>query len=201
VSDYGIPPRSSLSFRFGQTLCDTVIRGTLSNYPLDFLKAVQQYADTEFIFSSRMWESLQKWRDHAEHNPDSRPPRPVWGDYERDEREHFKNLILSAVFYGDEKFLQRLSKMATRTKAPDPDMIAVRAVITAFSDLFKGGGEDDWPLKKSVRERAIEILKEAGSPVPRTSSEWARVFRKAGLSKLPHATRKSKAERARATIG
>jgi hypothetical protein len=158
------------------------------------LQAVKRYTDEKFVLRSEIWGLLQKWRQYAKRNPESTPwfelsrPHPLCDD--RVFVTYFKELILASVFHGQKEILQMLLDVVT--KPPDyPDMHNVRAVITAFADLFKGGNEDDWPLKKRVRERAIEILKKAGSSIPKTSSEWARIFRKAGLSELRNAKRRS----------
>ena len=172
----------------------SVVKGNRSLYPLEFLEAVKKYADKRFVFRAELFEPLQKWREYAERNPESVPRFDflglLSGDY--DNIEQFKNLILYAVFHGDKEFLKTLLETLPLTHSPEPDMHSVRAVIAAFCDLFKGGSKYDWPLKKQVRERAIEILKEAASPIPHTQPEWARIFRKAGLKDLPNAKRRSK---------
>jgi hypothetical protein len=168
------------------------------DYPPGFFEAVRQYTDMKVVFRSEMFEGLRKWRECAKRDPKVVPPCRVMppSTDDRDAVEYFKDLILYALFYGQKDILQAL--LDVLTEPPDePDMHSVRAVIAAFRDLFKGGSEDDWPLKKQVRERAIEILKEADSPIPKSSSEWARIFRKAALSELRNATRRS----TRARIG
>jgi hypothetical protein len=168
--------------------------------PREYLQAVKRYTDDKFVFRSEIWGLLQKWREYAKSNPESTPwfemiaPHPLCDD--RAFVAYFKQLILAVVFYGEKEIVQALLDVLTQPP-DDPDMHSVRAVIAAFRDLFKGGSEDDWPLKKQVRERAIEILKQARSPIPKTSSEWARIFRKAGLSTLRNAKRRS----TRARIG
>jgi hypothetical protein len=172
----------------------TVIKGKESNYPPEYLKAVEEYTNTKFLFRSELWEGLQKWREHVERNPEPPPWYRLinWSTEDRENAEWFQNLLLYAAFFGEKEIIQTLLETVTLTQPPDPDMHAVRAAITAFGNLFKGGGEDDWPLKKEVREAATEILTKASSPIPQTSPEWARVFRKAGLSKLRTARRQSK---------
>ena len=170
----------------------TAVRGRHSDYPPGFLEAVEQYADEKFVCRSEIFEGLRKWREYAERNPESAPSyatRPPSTD-DREIVDYFKELILAAVFYGRKEILQTLFDTATLTKPPEPDMRGARAVIAAFCELFKGIGKDDWPLKKEVRERAIEILKAAGSLIP-GRREWPRIFRKAGLSELRNAKRRS----------
>ena len=110
-------PEYSPSSWFSQVLMKyrkTVVGGNESDSPPEFLKAVEEHADKEFIFRKEMWIRLQHWREYAERrDPDSRPPRAADLSRERNDRENvelFKDLILSAVFYGDEEFLQILSK-------------------------------------------------------------------------------------------
>ena len=165
------------------------------SYPAGFFAAVQQYTDMKVVFQSEIFEGLRKWREYAKRDPEVAPPCRIMppSTDDRDAVEYFKDLILYAVFHGQKDILQALLDTVTLTKPPvDPDMHGVLALRRAFNDLFKGGSEDDWPLKKEARERATEILKKAGLPIPKTSSEWARLFRKAGLSELRNATRKSK---------
>jgi hypothetical protein len=179
---------------------ESLIVGKKSDYPPEYLKAVKRDTKPKIVFRLEIWELLQKCREYVKRNPQFEPflqPTPPYeltppSTDEGEFVEWLKELILAAAIYGEKDILQPLSEVATLTKSPEPDMHAVRAVKRAFADLFKGGGEDDWPLKKEVRERAIEILKKAGKPIPKTSSEWARIFRKAGLATLRQARRKSK---------
>jgi hypothetical protein len=174
--------------------------GKKSDYPPEYLEAVARYTKPNSVFRSEIWSWLRTWRAYVERNPKFEPilqPTPPyeWDPPSTDDREtveFFKDLILAAVFYGQEDIVRALSDTVRLTRSPDPDMHATRAVMTAFADLFKGGDEDDRPTKKEVRERAIELLKKARSPVPETSPEWARAFKKAGLSTLRTAPRKSK---------
>jgi hypothetical protein len=181
-----------------------VIRGKDCDYPPGFLKAVGKYADKKFIFRSEIWKELQRWKQYAKHHPGFvpegyLPSRAVPAEFsEREDIENFKNLILFAAFYGQKEILQILLETATLSKAPEPDVYSVRAVIKAFASLFRGARtdncENDWPKKKEVRQMAEEILKEAGRPIPGTR-EWPRIFRKAGLSGLRSKPRQSKSSR------
>jgi hypothetical protein len=176
--------------------------GKKSDYPPEYLEAVERYTKPKIVFQSELWGLLRTWRAYVERNlqfePTLQPTPPYeWDPPSTDDREiveFFKDLILAAVFYGQTEILQALHEVATLTRAPDPDLGTVRATITAFAVLFKGGDHNDWPNKKQVRERAIEILKQAGSPTP-GEREWPRIFKKAGLSKLSTAPRRSKSER------
>jgi hypothetical protein len=174
-----------------------VVGDHYADCPREYLQAVERYTNDKLVFKSEIWQHLQKWRRYEKHNPESTPwfvpspPPPLCDD--RAFVAYFKDLILAAVFYGDENIVRALSDTVRLSQDPlDPEMHAARALMIAFSDLFKGGGEDDWPLKKQVRERAIKILDKARSPIPKTQPEWARAFKKAGLSKLRSATRTSK---------
>jgi hypothetical protein len=173
-----------------------VIAGKESDYPPEFLKAVEQYADTKFLFRSELWEGLQKWREHVERNPESAPWYRMidWSSEDRETGEYFQNLILHAVFFGHQEVLQPLLETAMQHAAPEPDMHGVRAAIQAFSELFEGGDEHDRPTKGEVRDAAAEILTNAGLPIP-GRREWPRIFKKAGLSNLRAAPRRSKSNR------
>ena len=164
------------------------------------MDAVVECADMKFVFRSEVWKSLRKWREYVERNPESAPrckTEPSSTD-DRETIEYFKEQILCSVFYGQEDILRALLETVTLPKAPepDPDMDTVRAVMTAFFELYKGGGKDHWPNKTQVREAATVILNQAGLRVPKNEPEhkrnWPRIFRKAGLRNLPPAPKKSK---------
>lgn len=160
-------------------------------YPYLFLKAVQQYTDKKFVFQSEIFEGLQKWREYAKRHPESAPSCRRAISPSTDEHqsiEDFKELLLAGAFYDQKEILQTLLETATLIKPPETDMHAVRAVITAFANLWRAG---PCPNKKEVKMAAIEILKEAGSLIPRRR-EWPRIFRKAGLKGLHTATRRLK---------
>jgi hypothetical protein len=184
----GLPWDDEVLSRYRRTL----VGDKHSDYPPGFMEAVERYTDKEFVFRSEIFGGLRKWREHVERNPEDgllcRIRPPTSDDYAS--TKFFKNLVLVAVFYGNKEILQALFDTVTLTKPPEPDMRGARAVIAAFCELFKGIGKDDWPLKKEVRERAIEILKAAGSLIP-GRREWPRIFRKAGLSELRNAKRRS----------
>jgi hypothetical protein len=165
------------------------------NYPREFLQAIDRYTDAKFVFRSEIWQELQRWRQYAKRNPETTPWFKMTNTHPScDDRvfiADFKELILAAVFRKEEDILRALVDTVRLAQAPEPDMHGVRAAMIAFRDLCKGGvDENNWPLKKEVRERAIEILKENGSLVP-GRREWPRIFKKAGLSKLRNATRRS----------
>jgi hypothetical protein len=73
--------------------------------------------------------------------------------------ERFKNLILSAVFNGDEKFLQILCEAATLTRSPEPDMQGVHAVIAAFTGPFEGGTMTIGRPKRNCGQPLMTFLK------------------------------------------
>ena len=176
---------------------DVIVDEAEADYPPEFLKAVGKYADKKFIFQAELVTALQKWKQYIKAHPELLPNVPcvrLLPD-ERKEALDFQNLVLGAVFRGDREFLQLLLEVSTLSAAPEPDMHGVRAVIAAFSDLFRGAtyGEgwsysEEWPTKKEVRQAAEVILKKAGLPVP-GDREWPRIFRKAGLTKLRSGTR------------
>ena len=161
------PEYSPLSC-FGQVLMrywETVFWGNEADYPPEFLKVVEEQADKEFIFRLEIWKRLQHWKEYAERYPDSKPQRTTELFRDRSDREKvelFKDLIISAVFHGDEKFLQTLRETVTLTNPPKPDITPERAMIAAFSHLFGGGGLDNWPCIKEVDAMAKGILKKAG---------------------------------------
>lgn len=173
-----------------------------SDYPPEFLKAMEKYADKKFIFQTEFWTGLQKWKEYIKAHPEFLPDVPAlrfWPD-ERKEAEDFQNLILGAVFNADKdnadkELLQLLVEIATLSSAPQPDMNGVRAAIAAFCNLFKGAHSDDpsndWPLKGEIRKEAEAILKNDGLPIP-GDREWPRIFRKAGLSMLRSGVRQPK---------
>jgi hypothetical protein len=163
----------------------TVVGGNESDYPAEFLKAVEEHADKEFIFRMEMWRRLQHWREYAERYPDSKPSRTVELFRDRNDREDvelFKDLILSAAFYGDPEFLQILSKTVRLTNSPEPDMTPERAMIAAFSHrFFGGGGKDSWPTTMEVDDMAKDIFKKAiGQPV--TDRHLKRIRKKVGVN-------------------
>jgi hypothetical protein len=166
------------------------------NYPREFLQAVKRYTDTKFVFRTEIWQELQRWRQYAKQNPEFAPWFRITNTHPScDDRvfiADFKELILAAVFYKEDEILRALIDTVRLAQSPEPDMHGVRVVMIAFRDLCKGDDENDWPLKKEVRKRAVEIFEQAGLRIPKTSSEWARLFKKAGLSKLRNATRRSK---------
>ena len=171
------------------------VEGNFSDYPQEFLQAVERYTDAKFVFRSEIWRELRRWRQYAKRNPESAPwflspPSPLCDDSVF--VVHFKELIIAAVFYGQEDILRALFETARLAQAPDPDIEPVRAVITAFRQLFKGGGKDDWPRKKEVKQTAIDILRNAGLPIPSSRRQWTRIFENAGLSKLRSGKRQPK---------
>jgi hypothetical protein len=165
-----------------------------SNYPREFRQAVKQYTDAKFVFRSVIWRELQIWRQYVQRNPEYTPS--CWSPPSPSDDSvsilHLKMLITAAVFYGQKDILQALSETAILTQAPEPDLDSVHAVIAAFRQLFKGGGEDGWPLKPEVRAAATDILKKTGLPIPESDRQWTRIFNKAGLSKLRQSRRQSK---------
>jgi hypothetical protein len=170
------------------------------DYPQGFLQAVNRYTKDEFVFRSEIWELLQKWRQYVKRDPESTPwvllsPPPPYAD-DREFVAYFKELILAAVFHGQEDILRALSETVRLAQAPEPapdsDIESVRAVMKAFRELYKGGGEAHWPLKPEVRAAATDILKTAALPVPSSKRQWSRIFEKAGLAKLRQSRPKSK---------
>ena len=169
----------------------TVFWGYESDFPPEFLKAVEEHADKEFIFRMEMWRRLQHWRGYAERYPDSKPPRTTELFRDRNDRENvelFKELILSAAFHGDEEFLQILSKTVKLTNSPEPNMTPERAVIAAFSHRFGAHGEDSWPTAMEVDDMAKIFLKSAGQTA--TDRHLKRIRKKVGVK-----TRRSKKKR------
>jgi hypothetical protein len=172
----------------------TAVEGNRSDYPQEFLQAVNLYTDAKFVFRSEIWQLLRTWREYAKRNPTSAPgfwSPPSPGD-DSVSILHLQQLIMAAVFYGQEDILRALSETAGLTQAPDSDIDSVRAVITAFSDLFKGGGKDDWPRKNEVKQAAVDILKAAGLSVPSSRRQWTRIFNDAGLSELQSGKRRKR---------
>jgi hypothetical protein len=161
------------------------------------LEAIEKYTEKEFVFQSEIWGWLRTWREYVERNLQFEPIFMGSPPYEQtppstdegDIVEYLKNLILCAVFYGQKEILQAVVETAMLTKPPEPYINTVRAVIIAFSNLFTGA-ENGYPTKKEVRAAATDILNKARLSAP-LDREWPKIFKKAGLSKLPQA-RKSK---------
>jgi hypothetical protein len=193
-------PEYSPSSWFHQALMrywETVFWENESDFPPEFLKAVEEHADKEFIFRKEMWGRIQHWREYAERYPDSKPQRTVGFFRDRNDREKvelFKDLILSAVFHGDEKFLQILRETVTLTNPPESNITPERAVIAAFSHRFGGDhvfrrGEDKLPTAMEVDYWAKGILKSAiGGPI--SDRQLKRIRKKVGAK-----TRRSKKKR------
>jgi hypothetical protein len=150
------------------------------------LEAVEKYADTKCVLRSQLFARLQEWRQYAQRNRDSVPRFDFLDALNADSGnvEKFKNAIMYAVFNGDVEFIDALRDAVTMTHAPDPDMDAVRAMIAAFCDLFKGDDVKNWPDKPKVRAAATNILNRAHKSVPDSDRQWTRIFAEAGLSDL-----------------
>jgi hypothetical protein len=161
-----------------------VIGGEDSEYPPEFLKALEKCADKKSIFRAELWTALQKWKEYIKAHPEfllaSQPVFELlrlWPD-ERKEAEDFQNLVLNAVFGGDRQLLQLLFEVATLRDAPEPDMNGIRAVIAAFCECFPCGlseGLYDWSTKKELRAATNEILGKAGLP-PLSDRHFTRIL-------------------------
>jgi hypothetical protein len=156
------------------------------DWPEGYWASKDKYWDWDFFSRMELWKELQNWRALAKIKPELKPHRTglILSSTELGAVKNFQQEILGAVFDGDKPALGRLCEMACQEKAPELDMDSVRAVHTAFKEFFSGGSWHDWPYKNEVRQRAGEILKAAEKPIPK-KREWTRIFKKAGLSKLP----------------
>jgi hypothetical protein len=178
-----------------------VILDKKGDYPPGFHQAVGKYTDEKFVLRLKIWQELQRWRKYALRNPAFWPRLTITNTHPScDDRvfiSDFNEMLLYAAFHGQDDVLQALCETVRLSKPPptpepDSDIESVRAVMKAFTKLFKGGGESDWPLKPEVRAAATEILKKAGLPVPKSRRQWTRIFENAGLAKLHQSRPKSK---------
>jgi hypothetical protein len=177
-----------------------VIGGEDSDYPPQFLKAVEEYADKKkkYIFKAELWTAHQKWKDyikaHPEFLPASQPVvellRGLWPPWpnKRKEAEDFQNLVLNALFSGDRELLQLLIEVATSKDAPKSGMDGIGAVIAAFHECCpctpsEADPEDEdpsddwptWPTKKELHAATNDILIEAGLP-PLSDRQFTRIL-------------------------
>jgi hypothetical protein len=153
-------------------------------WPAGYLSAKKQYADKRFLVRLEIWKGLQQWRQLAQQYPDLKPQRFLMlSSEEREEVEDFQKHILSAAFYGDKDFLEKLLQMACSAGPPQSDIYGVRAVQAAFEEFFTGGDPKDWPTKGEVTQRAKELLKAAGQIVPQKRA-MTKILKTAGLNDL-----------------
>jgi hypothetical protein len=165
-----------------------LIGGEDSEYPLEFLKAVEEHIDAnkKSILRDELWTALQKWKKYIKAHPKFLPAsQPVteflrlWPPSdERKEAEDFQNLVLNAVFGGDRELLQLLFEIAPLRDAPQRNMNGIRAVIAAFCECFPCGlceGLYDLSTKKELRAATNEILQKASLP-PLSDRQFTRIL-------------------------
>ena len=157
--------------------------------PPGYWEACEEYSDFEPDSIEEIWYQL----DHRDQFKKGFPrtkgkaPQNILGLEASEEIAGFQQRIMKAVDDRDFVFLGKLFKAMKLPNQPEPEMNAYRAAIEAFSQLFLDKGRktrEEWPTKKMVRERAEEILKQAGH-LPKTNRHWPRVFKEVGLSDLP----------------
>jgi hypothetical protein len=105
-----------------------------------------------------------------------------------------KARILKAALTNDRAFLAALTEAADAPALPLPEIDAYAAALQAFWNLFIRKGlvsRKDWPRKKEVLKRAIQILEKARCDIP-SPRQWTRIFQRPGLSELKRAPRRSK---------
>jgi hypothetical protein len=159
-----------------------------NHWPVGYLASKKKYWDWDFVSRMEIWKELENWRALAKIKPELKPQRPGLLSFtDLEAVKNFQQEILGAFFNGDKRALGRLVEMACQKKAPELDMHGVRAVHAAFEEFFTSGDWLDWPNKAEVIQRAGEILKAAGKPIPQKRA-WTRIIKKAGLSKLPAAS-------------
>lgn len=163
--------------------------------PPGFLEACYKYPDFKEDSIQNIWDCLATWKGNKERWPNRKNFHPFAtreefvADLEEDIAE-FKARILKAVDENDRPYVLRLWK-AMGMRRPEPLMNGVKAAIDAFLDFMWAEmrhTKDQWPTKREIKQRVEAKLKRAGQPLP-SERQWARIYRRAGLSALPKAPR------------